>query len=92
MNIGDKLTCIKTKKFISVDYYIKNKTYIINNIKNEYNTIIYYIVGEIAEFNFVEEYNAENQIELWKNWTLKEYFCTLKQLRKLKLEEIEKSI
>ena len=83
--IDDKLYCIKTKK----NFFFKNQTYNIKNIENKYNTLIYYIYGEnLVVWNFTEKYTTENHIELWKDWILKDYFCTINEARKYKLKKI----
>jgi len=82
--IDDKLYCIKTKK----NFFFKNQTYNIKNIENKYNTLIYNIYGEnLLLWNFTEKY-TENHIELWKDWILKDYFCTINEARKYKLKKI----
>jgi hypothetical protein len=81
MQIGDKLICIKTYNsyYSNNTYYQKNKIYSITNIS--YN-------------NIEEDFNYEINETLWFNdnrsrqFDIKEYFITLKEERKIKLEKL----
>lgn len=84
LEIGDKVICIKTfngRTGFKMTYYVKDNIYIITDNRN--NTIDINTNYNIPIcFNFNEN----------SYYYFKEYFITLKELRKQKLDKIQKCI
>jgi len=88
MNIGDKLICIKTKKSKNL---IKNNTYSVTDIKEiKNNKIIIRVISNNHSNLFLLIDNYNKKYKSWKYSMFNDYFITLKEIRKRKLEKINR--
>jgi predicted methyltransferase len=88
MKVGDKVHCKKSRVFGDEFVYIKEKTYVITEIKNNFVYVSSSICGtKIESFLMIIKCNKKKPVY----YKFYDYFFTEQELRKQKLKRLNES-
>lgn len=88
MKKGDKILCIKNRKFLKNYLNKKNNSYTILEINIDTNEIVVNVENNLYHINCHYIYQTKLKSDKKNFYVFEDYFITEKQYRKLKLQKL----